>query len=75
MIRIPFRSTGCSTVSERNPAASEDALKKCPGLSFVIDGTEREIQRPKDPEEQIIFYSGKKKDAYGEKHCHRRCSQ
>jgi len=46
---------------ERNPAASEEALKKCPGLSFVIDGTEREIQRPKDPKEQIIFYSGKKK--------------
>ena len=46
---------------ERNPAASEEALKKCPGLSFVIDGTEREIQRPKGLEKQIIFYSGKKK--------------
>ncbi len=46
---------------ERNPAASEEALKKCPGLYFIIDGTEREIQRPKDPEKQKIFYSGKKK--------------
>jgi len=46
---------------ERDPAASEEALKKCPGLSFVIDGTERRIQRPGDPEKQIIFYSGRKK--------------
>ncbi len=46
---------------ERDPSASEEALKKCPGLSFVADGTEREIQRPKEPEKQIIFYSGRKK--------------
>jgi len=46
---------------ERNPAASEKALEKCPSLSFVIDGTERRIQRPKDSEKQKIFYSGKKK--------------
>jgi hypothetical protein len=26
------------------------------------DGTERPIERPKDPEEQTIFYSGKKND-------------
>lgn len=50
-----------SYLPERNPAASEDALKKCPGLSFIIDGTERRIQRPKDQEKQKIFYSGKKK--------------
>jgi len=50
-----------SYLPERNPAASEEALKKCPGLSFVTDGTEREIQRPKEPEKQKIFYSGKKK--------------
>jgi len=50
-----------SYLPERNPAASEEALKKCPALSFIIDGTEREIQRPKDPEKQKIFYSGKKK--------------
>jgi hypothetical protein len=29
--------------------------------SFVIDGTERRRQRPKDQEEQKLFYSGKKK--------------
>ncbi len=50
-----------SYLPERDPAASEEALKECPGLSFVIDGTEREIQRPKEPEKQKIFYSGKKK--------------
>ena len=47
---------------ERDPSASEEALKKCPGLSFVIDGTERKIQRPKDPEKQKFFYSGRKKN-------------
>jgi len=52
---------GGSYLPERDPSASEDALKKCPGLSFVIDGTDRRIQRPKDPEKQIIFYSGRKK--------------
>ncbi len=52
---------GGSYLPERNPAASEEALKKCPGLSFVTDGTDRRIQRPKDPEKQIIFYSGRKK--------------
>ena len=50
-----------SYLPERDPAASEDALKKCPGLFFITDGTERRIQRPKDPEKQKIFYSGKKK--------------
>jgi len=52
---------GGAYLPERNPEKAEDALKKCPGLSFVIDGTEREIQRPGDPEKQRIFYSGKKK--------------
>ncbi len=46
----------------RDPADSEETPEKCPGLSFVIDGTEREIQRPKDPEKQKIFYSGRKKN-------------
>ena len=53
---------GGSYLPERDAAASEDALKKCSGLSFVIDGTEREIQRPKTPEKQKIFYSGRKKN-------------
>ncbi len=52
---------GCSWLPERNPAASGESLKKCAGLSFVTDGTERKIQRPADPEKQKFFYSGKKK--------------
>ncbi len=28
---------------------------------YIIDGTERRRQRPKDPEKQALFYSGKKK--------------
>jgi hypothetical protein len=36
-------------------------LAACPGLDFIIDGTERPIRRPKDPERQKKYYSGKKK--------------
>jgi hypothetical protein len=46
---------------ERDPAASEEALRECPGLFFITDGTERRINRPGDPERQKKFYSGKKK--------------
>jgi DDE superfamily endonuclease len=28
---------------------------------YIIDGTERRRQRPKNPEKQALFYSGKKK--------------
>jgi hypothetical protein len=34
---------------------------RCSLLPFFHDGTERPIQRPKDPEEQQEYYSGKKK--------------
>ena len=36
-------------------------LEACPGLEFIIDGTERPIQRPKDKKRQKKYYSGKKK--------------
>jgi IS5 family transposase len=36
-------------------------LEACPGLEFIIDGTERPIQRPHDAERQKQYYSGKKK--------------
>jgi len=36
-------------------------LSACPGLEFIIDGTERPIRRPKDKEKQRTHYSGKKK--------------
>ena len=45
----------------REPAALEQVLEACPGLAFIIDGTERPIQRPKDPQRQRQYYSGKKK--------------
>ncbi len=38
-----------------------EVLARCPGLEFAIDGTERPIRRPKDPERQRQHYSGKKK--------------
>jgi len=36
-------------------------MEACPGLEFIIDGTERPIQRPRDPQRQRQYYSGKKK--------------
>lgn len=46
---------------ERRPARLVSVLRQCPGLEFIIDGTERPIQRPKDKRRQREFYSGKKK--------------
>jgi hypothetical protein len=37
-------------------------LAECPELEFIIDGTERPIQRPKETQRQQENYSGKKKD-------------
>jgi hypothetical protein len=45
----------------RRPADVAQVLAQCPGLEFIIDGTERPIQRPKDQERQRQYYSGKKK--------------
>lgn len=36
-------------------------LAACPGLTFILDGTERPIRRPKNPDQQRHYYSGKKK--------------
>ena len=38
-----------------------EILSACPGLEFIIDGTERPIRRPLDPQRQEKHYSGKKK--------------
>lgn len=46
---------------EREPARMEQVLRRCAGLEFLIDGTERPIQRPKDKERRRTHYSGKKK--------------
>jgi hypothetical protein len=45
----------------REPKAIEQVLAECPGLEFIIDGTERPIRRPKDKTRQQQNYSGKKK--------------
>ena len=45
----------------RKAADVTQVLRECPGLGFIIDGTERPIQRPKDKQRQREFYSGKKK--------------
>jgi len=39
----------------------QQILESCPGLEFIIDGTERPIRRPKNKERREKYYSGKKK--------------
>ncbi len=46
---------------ERRPAKLSEVLAACPDLTFLIDGTERPINRPKDKQKQKRYYSGKKK--------------
>lgn len=46
---------------ERTPHKLEQVLAACPELEFVIDGTERRINRPKDKEKRDKHYSGKQK--------------
>jgi hypothetical protein len=45
----------------REPKTIEQTLAACPGLEFILDGTERPIRRPKDKQRQQQNYSGKKK--------------
>jgi hypothetical protein len=45
----------------RRPGDMAQILAACPGLEFIIDGTERPIRRPKDKKRQETHYSGKKK--------------
>uniref|UniRef100_UPI0036F4317B hypothetical protein n=1 Tax=Trichocoleus desertorum TaxID=1481672 RepID=UPI0036F4317B len=45
---------------EREPHRLEGVLAGCPGLKFIIDGTERRINRPKDKAERKQYYSGKR---------------
>ena len=49
------------TLPERRPAKLSEVLSNCPELVFLIDGTERPINRPKDKDKQKTYYSGKKK--------------
>lgn len=61
----PCLNQALAEVGER-PARNVQELHLAPekGQLFFQDGTERPIQRPKDPEIQANFYSGKKK-----RHC------
>ncbi len=45
----------------RPPAPLQQVLRACPGLEFLIDGTERPIRRPKDDDRRREDSSGKKK--------------
>jgi hypothetical protein len=46
---------------EREPSRLEAVLNACPTLEFIIDGTERRMQRPRNSQRQRDYYSGKKK--------------
>jgi hypothetical protein len=47
---------------KRKIRSHDEWLEICPELSdFIVDSTERPIQRPKDKERQKLYYSGKKK--------------
>lgn len=47
---------------ERKVRSMEEFLERFPEVKEVIfDGTERPVQRPKDPDKQKEYYSGKKK--------------
>ncbi len=45
----------------RRPQTIRAVLEACPGLEFIIDGTERPIRRPTDGERARANYSGKQK--------------
>ena len=46
---------------ERRPWKLKQVLSHCPSLEFMIDGTERPINRPQDKGKRKTYYSGKKK--------------
>ena len=60
----PFLNTALGPQQQlpaRQPRDLEAVLGECEGLELIIDGVERPIQRPKNPERQRQFYSRKKK--------------
>lgn len=46
---------------ERRATNLAEALARCPGLGFLVDGTERPVRRPGRKRPQRSHYSGKKK--------------
>lgn len=62
LTRVLYQALGYEKqLPEREPSRLKQVLQQCPSLEFLIDGTERPIQRPKDSETQQDTYSGKKK--------------
>jgi hypothetical protein len=47
---------------ERDPQNLEPVVALCTSVDFMLDGTERPVQRPSDPMEQKDQSSGKKQD-------------
>lgn len=60
VVRIALTAIG--VMPERDGHQFADAERHThESHAYIIDGTERRRQRPKDPEKQALFYSGKKK--------------
>jgi len=59
LLHLALDRYGC--LAERHPDKVQETAADTPQREFVIDGTERERQRPQDPEAQSAYYSGKKK--------------
>jgi hypothetical protein len=55
-------------LSARDPKDLAQTLALCVSVNFIIDGTERRIQRPQHSMEQGDKYSGGKKRPHGEKY-------
>jgi hypothetical protein len=50
-----------ATLPVRQPAVLAQVLNRCQDLILILDGVERPIRRPKDPQKQRACYSGRKK--------------
>lgn len=63
LLKVMERSLGKHLVlPERKITSVEEFFKKFPGTKDIfLDGTERPVQRPKDPKKRKKLYSGKKK--------------
>jgi hypothetical protein len=57
--QVALDRSGC--LPERHPDQVQATAADTPEREFVIDATERARQRPRDPDAQSAYYSGKKK--------------
>lgn len=58
VLRETLKRGGFLPAREANQLAAD--LAESPSLDLILDGTERRLQRPTDPEAQTHYYSGKK---------------